>query len=201
MNESEQMLVNELRRIERAVDKRKKLLEDLSSKKRRNLNRRYVLDIPIDLIKVPDFDESFIASTQPITRSFVVDRDCTYFCCRELVYTPSIVGLFRFPSPESGTVQGKFSIPNTAYFGFNWEVRDTYSDRAWQNFPLPDLAMGSGKTSGLPVGRSAILPAGTEVLFTLYPLSWAIEDTYGEGGLSPTSLSVQVSFVGFEVLG
>lgn len=201
MNESEQMLVNEIRRIERAVDKRKKVIEDLSSKKKRNLNRRYVLDIPIELVRVPDFDESFVVNTQPVTRSFVVDRDCVYFCCRELVYTPSVVGALRPVGTDFDVIQGKFSIPNTAYFNFNWEVRDTFTDRAWQNLPLPDLAMGSGKTSGLPVGRFAILPAGSEVLFTLYPLSWAIEDTFGAGGLRPTSLSIQVSFVGFEVLG
>lgn len=193
VNESDQLLINELRRIERAIEKRKKALDALATAKgKQNFNRRYVLDVPLDIV-----DGTVV--NVPVTRSFVVDRDCIQFCCREVVFTPAAVGTLTFPPPSIGSVTGKFSLPPTAYFWFDWQVRDTYSDRAWQSHPMPSLALGSGKVSGLPLGRPAVLPAGTEVLFTVQPLEGA-SATSASTRFTATSFSVQVSFVGYEVV-
>lgn len=208
MNESEQMLVNELRRIEGAVDKRKKVLESLSEQKNLKVfNRRYVIDLPLTPLRKEIIRETGTAylSDQAVTRSFVIDRDCSYFYCKEIIYTPSTVGSLLDENAQP-VAEGRFSLANTNYFWFNWEVRDTYSDRSWQNLPVPDLAMGSGKTSGLILGRPAVLPAGTEILTTIYPFpnsfSWGPqENPFGQTAqFEPTSFTVQVSFVGFEVL-
>lgn len=189
VNESDQLLVNELRRIERAVEKRKKVLESLATAKgKQNFNRRYVVDVPLEIV-------NDTVRNVPVTRSFVIDRDSLQFCCREIVYTASAVGTLTVPPGVE--FAGKFSLPPTAYFWFDWQIRDTYSDRAWQNHPLPSLALGSGKVSGLPLGRPAILPAGTEVLFTIQPLVGA---SASASAFTATSFSVQVSFVGYEVV-
>lgn len=200
MNESEQLLINELRRLDRAIDKRKKAFSALTeAKDKRVFSRRYVLEIPISLRKVQgEFSISYTVDTQPVTRSFVVDKDCINFSCREIVYTVAGVGTLY---TGSGPTEGRFSFLNTSVLWFQWEVRDTYTDRAWQNLPMPDLALGSGKTSGLPLGRPAVLLPGTEVSFTVRPLT-----NYGllpieQVGFVPTSYALQVSFVGTEVLG
>ena len=188
MNETEQLLVNEMRRMDGAIKKRQKVFDSLASAKGKQIfNRRYVIDLPID-VNV----DGFTVSSQPVYRSVIVDRDCIYFCCKEMVYTVSAVGTV---SILEDALAGKFSLPNTKAVWFHWEVRDTYADRSWQNLPLPDFAMGSGKTSGLPLARPAVLPAGTELQFTLMPLGGTLP-----AGVEALSLSVQVSFVGFEVM-
>lgn len=190
VNESDQLLVNELRRVERAIEKRQKVLQSLATAKgKQNFNRRYVLDVPLDVVNED-------VRNTPVTRSFVVDRDCIQFCCREIVFTPFAVGTLEYPG--GNTTTGKFSLPPTSYFWFDWQVRDTYSDRAWQNMPMPSLALASGKVSGLHLGRPAVLPAGTEVLFTVQPLEGASATPTLR--FTATSFSVQVSFIGFEVV-
>ncbi len=186
--ETDQLIVNEMRRLDRAIAKRQKVIDSLSKKTgKQNFNRRYVLDLPVSLNAAGDGID-----TSPVTRSFVVDRDCVFFRPLELSYTNSAVGTVASTPP----VSGRFSFPNTAYLWFNYEVRDTYSDRSWQNMPLPDYAMGGGKLGGLPLGPTT-LPAGTEVLFTLYPLNGVV----GGDAFTASSFAVQVSFAGFEVVG
>ena len=103
VNESDQLLVNELRRIERAIEKRQKVLESLSTAKgKQNFNRRYVLDIPLDVVN------DTVRNT-PVTRSFVVDRDCIQFCCRELVFTPFASVPVRQPSTLASS-RGRTSV-------------------------------------------------------------------------------------------
>jgi len=195
VREQDQLLINEMRRIDGAIKKRQKVIESLASAQGKKIfNRRYVIDLPVAIIGDPG---SPSISLEPVYRSFVVDRDCVYFFCKELVYTvAATASIFQ---PFGAPTAGKVSLPNTLVgVWFNWEVRDTYTDRSWQNLPLPCFAMGSGKTSGFPLSRPAALPAGTEVQFTLAPFSDFLQ---GSGLIDAVSaFSVQVSFSGFEVV-
>lgn len=196
MEDVDVMLVNELRRLQRVVEKRKKVLSAEPKNNKRVFNRRYVVDLDI----AEPFEDAANEPLFPRTLqgSFVVDRDCEYFCCQEMSYTVTVTGTVDMPGVLPN-VAAKVSVtPGSSVFSFFWEVRDTHSDRSWQNAPLPNLVMGNGKVGGLRLPQAAKLPAGTDVQLVVSPVGLTTVDF---GVLTAINrIGVQVNFIGFEVL-
>lgn len=187
MDDVQQMIVNEVNRLERVIEKRAKALEQLEAKvQRRTSPRRYVLEFPIPA------DNKFL--NQPFTRSFVVDRDCTRFFCQSLAVSIAAVG--RVPLVANSN---KATLPPSVLdaLDFTWRIRDTSTDREWQNAPLPRYFLASGLTTALDLPWPATARPGTEIEATLVP-SILSQSTILLSDI--TSYTVQISFVGFEVL-
>lgn len=187
MDDVQQMIVNEVKRLERVIEKRAKALAQLEAKaQQRTSPRRYVLEYDI-----PAGDD---ALARPLTRSFVVDRDCSRFFCQEVVTSVSVIGQITGVANSN-----KFTLSPewTGALDFTWRIRDTATDREWQNTPLPSYFLASGLTSPLSMPWSTPLRPGAEVETTIVP-------TQSGAALlnfdSVTSYTVQIAFVGFEVL-
>jgi hypothetical protein len=183
----DQMLLNDLARLDRAIEGRKRRRTAKPSKKPLRCDaRRYLVDVPIAV-------SSTSARMQPITRTVVIDRVCKAFRCRELVATTAAIGTM-----VDTDVATKISLPAfSRSLSYQWQVRDTYTDREWQNAFLPDLVLASGKNGGLQLGRPAVLPAGTLLEVTIMPIQTPTTVSYYMSGV--TEYAVQLSFVGDEV--
>ncbi len=190
MDDVQQMIVNEVKRLERVVEKRAKTLEQLEAKvQQRTIPRRYVLEYDI-----PTAQWQTILNRTPFTRSFVVDKDCSRFFCQDIVCSIAAVGQI------DGVVNSNkltLSMEWAELLDFTWRVRDTSTDREWQNEPLPRYFLASGLTSGLSLPWSAGLRPGAEIEVAVVP-TWM--RTTIPNFTSVTSYTLQIAFVGYEVL-
>jgi len=187
MDDVQQMIVNEVKRLERVIDKRAKALAQLEAKvQQRTAPRRYVLEY--------DVPAGSDALNRPFTRSFVVDKDCSRFFCQDVVFSIAAVGEI------TGVANSNKMTLSPAWFGtldFTWRIRDTSTDREWQNTPLPRYFLASGLTAGLSLPWSSPLRPGAEIETTIVPTQ---ARTSISGFTSVTSYTLQIAFVGFEVL-
>lgn len=187
MDDVQQMIVNEVKRLERVVEKRAKTLAQLEAKaQQRTAPRRYVLEY--------DLPAGSDVLNRPFTRSFVVDKDCSRFFCQDVVFSIAAVGEITGVANSN-----KFTLtPEWAgTLDFTWRIRDTSTDREWQNTPLPRYFLASGLTSGLPLPWSSALRPGAEIETTIVPTQ---SNAFILGFNSVTSYTLQIAFVGFEVL-
>lgn len=188
--ESQQTLVNELAALDRAISQRRKRLLSQAEKKLRCQAHIELVDLPIAVQTAANS-----ARLQPVTRSFVVSKDCKAFRVRRIVATSSAIGTMD----DISGVAAKLSLfPMNRSLSYEWQVRDTYTDRAWQSAPLPDLAAASGKNGGLELPRPNVLPAGTIVEVTVMPILTFDEVSFFLSSVS--EYSVQFGFIGDEVL-
>jgi hypothetical protein len=190
MDDVQQMIVNEVKRLERIVEKRAKTLAQLEAKvQQRTAPRRYVLEFD-----VPASSAISGATYRPLTRSFVVDKDSSRFFCQDVVFSVAAVGeITGVTNSNKMTLSPQWQ----GTLDFTWRIRDTATDREWQNVPLPRYFLASGLTAGLPLPWSAALRPGAEIETTIVPTQ--VRSTIS-GFNSVTSYTLQIAFVGFEVL-
>lgn len=192
MDDVQQMIVNEVNRLERAIDKRAKALAQLEAKtQKRTSPKRYVLEFIVPA------DTRFLS--QPFTRSFVVDKDCQRFICQSIVASVAVVGqVSGFGATSQGS--NKLTLPpeSTNALDFLWRIRDTSTDREWQNQPLPRYFLASGLTSAFDLPWSAPVRPGAEIETTIVPTVIGSNPTFSISDV--VSYTVQISFFGFEVL-
>lgn len=203
MDDVEQLIVNQLRRTDRAIKARRDRLKEAEQPdKGRTFNRRYVLEFSFDNTlynggSVSTFNRLIL----PQVRSFVVDRDCKRFYCQELVATMLVVGS---PSSESGfpaPPAQKYTLPPIGCFqamSYTWRVRDTSTDRDWSDSPLPSTYVQQSNVGGYRLPSWALLEPGTELQVTLAPTFAALSIPTIASVLS--KIEVNFSFIGFEVL-
>lgn len=191
MDDVQQMIINEVKRLERAVENRAKTLAQLEDKlQKRTMPRRYVLEYDIAVEATPS-----IRGRQSYTRSFIVDKDCSRFFCQEVVFAFAGVGTV---TGVANSNKFTFSPEWLNTLDFEWRIRDTSTDREWQNTPLPRYFLASGLTAGLTLPCSAALRPGAEIETTVVP---TIAGANGVAGFdSLNSYSLQIAFVGFEVI-
>ena len=198
MDDVQQMIVNEINRLERVLKKRAKALEQLEAQSQlRTTPRRYVLEYVF-----PAVADNIKVINVPITRSFVVDKDCKRFFCQEVSCSIAAVGQI-----VNATNSNKITLPPSGNPGtllevvpvdFTWRIRDTATDREWQSQPLPRYFLASGQTAPLPMAWYAPLKPGAEIEVTIVPTAADpfVVDVFAE----LNSYTVQISFSGFEVL-
>jgi hypothetical protein len=198
MDDVQQMIVNELQRLDRAIQKRTKDIEHLKSRVQlRTSPRRYVLEY--EFPSVSDFSGSDRVLGVPIVRSFIVDRDSKRFCCQEIACSIAAVGQLQDQDTANKVSLPPGTGPRGEYpVDFTWLVRDTATDREWQNQVLPRYFLASGLTSALSLPCTAVLSPGTELEVTLTPTQ-AVSLVSGVF-TSINSYAVQIAFIGFEVL-
>lgn len=220
MDDIDQMEWNEYQRLERAIESRRKRIEGLEkgSPVIRQRNFRYVLDYTFDFT-VPDganpLSTPFVAETPPAqTRSFIVKSEAaengkrTHFFVKSIEASYAILASQRDVDPPVG--QRFFIGPDYRrnFFDFTWRVRDTGSDREWQNTALPAQLLLTGNVNPLLFGNGhCMLSGGTEVLVDIVPtfsgnlLRRRVSTVIPVSPLEAAkSHLLQVSFVGVEVL-
>jgi hypothetical protein len=197
MDDAEQMIINQLRRTDRAIEARKKRIQEALKEKEssgRIFNKRYVLEFGF----TPRFEEeaSVTFDVLPATRSFVVDRDVKRFFCQEISFALLAVGL-----PFQQQASSKLTLPWYAAqraMPFTWQVRDTSTDRDWSDAPLPSVFAQQGFVGGYRLPAAVVLDPGTEVQATIQPNFVRNNVPFYIQTLS--AIEVQFSFIGFEVL-
>lgn len=175
MSDIEQMLVNEYRKIERAIQARKKTLAAL---------KKQVDGEPSVLTKRPrvyqvEFD--FVpGSLQPIQRTFTVEGG-TVFHPATLASSLRVIGeqsatqiaqvtLGYGVSPAGPVVAPGFGEFRQEFFDFEWTIRDTGSDREWQNEKMPSVFLLSGHLSPLWLPILGSIRGGSEVAVEIDPV-------------------------------
>lgn len=221
MDDVDQMEWNEYQRLERAIEARRKRIEGLEKGSPVIVQRnfRYVLDYTFDFI-VPEgadpLDVPFVAETPPAqTRSFIVKSEATgdngkrtHFFVKSIEASYAVLASQQGVDPPVG--QQFFIGPDYRrnFFDFTWRVRDTGSDREWQNTALPAQLLLTGNVNPLLFGNGhCMLSGGTEVLVDIVPtFSGNLLRRRLATSLPSTALEdfrshfVQVCFVGVEVL-
>jgi hypothetical protein len=164
---------------------------------------------------------------QPQLESFVVDAG-TYFYCNKVESSVRFTGNVRvtdfsdqflpstFIEGQPGTVtlgwgnSGSAAAASSAnfrndMFDFNWEIRDTGSDREWQNIPQPDVFLCSGRLSGARLPIFGRVKGGSEVEVRVSPfVNRPSEGVFFSELVQGTTTSkirkivVQISFHGYE---
>jgi hypothetical protein len=231
MDDIEQMEWNEYQRLERAIEARRKRVEALEkgSPLVRQRNFRYVVDFNFDYTEMTRFDAGTgvpvaspdVAPPSSQTRSFIVKSEaeaqrktCFYVKSIEASYavlaSTSITPTPEPPAPPTGPGQRFFIGPDYRrnFFDFTWRIRDTGSDREWQNTALPSQLLVTGNVNPLLFGNGhCMLSGGTEVLIEITPTFSGnlLSQASGEFIFLPPltafkSHAIQVCFVGVEVL-
>lgn len=221
MDDVDQMEWNEYQRLERVIDARKKRIEALEkgSPLIKQRNFRYVLDYTFNYIapeQNPIFGQRVISDLPPAqTRSFIVkselsDGKRTHFYVKSIEASYALLGSQLLPDDVEGLGQRFFIGPDYRrnFFDFTWRIRDTGSDREWQNTALPSQLLLTGNVNPLLFGNGhCMLSGGTEVLLEIVPTFSGnlLTENLGEFGalpaiVNPKSHFLQVCFVGVEVL-
>jgi hypothetical protein len=199
MDDVEQMIINQLRRTDRAIEARKKRIQEALKEKEssgRIFNKRYVLEFGFAAPPYVGDRTSTDLDVLPVTRSFVVDRDVKRFFCQELSFSFLVVGV-----PYQQQIATKVTIPwfaAQALMPFTWQVRDTSTDRDWSDAPLPSVFAQQGFVGGYRLPAAVVVEPGTEVQATVRPNF--IRNTLVSYLASLSSVEIQFSFIGFEVL-
>jgi hypothetical protein len=220
MDDVDQMEWNEYQRLERAIDARKKRIEALEkgSPLIKQRNFRYVLDYSFDYIlptETSDGLRSIAETPSPQIRSFIVksevaDGKRTHFYVKSIEASYALLGSQALPDEGEGPGQRFFIGPDYRrnFFDFSWRIRDTGSDREWQNTALPSQLLLTGNVNPLLFGNGhCMLSGGTEVLLEIVPTFSGnlLSENIGEFGATPAIVNpkshfLQVCFVGVEVL-
>jgi hypothetical protein len=219
MDDIDQMEWNEYQRLERAIDARRKRIEGLErgSPVITQRNFRYVLDYTFDFTATGEVGgdiAAVIANTPPAqTRSFIVKSESsedkrTHFFVKSIEASYALLASQAGVDPPVG--QRFFIGPDYRrnFFDFTWRVRDTGSDREWQNTNLPSQLLLTGNVNPLLFGNGhCMLSGGTEVLVDIVPTFSGniLSELNGEFVAQPAienikSHFLQVCFVGVEVM-
>jgi hypothetical protein len=208
MQDTEQMLLNEYRALDRKIAANKAKLEKLKErfkKQKGTLLDRRPLRYSTEFNFVP-------GSLQSQTETFTVAGGTDFFCT-QLSSSVRVVG-------ESQAASGAPPIPGQAVnltrpfgqgqpsygafrneiFDYDWRVLDTSEDREWQNIQQPSVFMGSGSLSGMDLPCPARMRGGSKILVEVDP-HVSIPFQNEDFGLyySISRIVLHVSFFGFEV--
>lgn len=220
MDDVDQMEWNEYQRLERAIDARRKRIEGLEkgAPVLRQRNFRYVLDYNFDFVNRGSnsiFSRVIAETPSPQTRSFIVKSEAenerrSHFFVKSIEASYAILASQKGVDPPVG--QRFFVGPDYRrnFFDFTWRVRDTGSDREWQNTSLPSELLLTGNVNPLLFGNGhCLLSGGTEVLLEIVPTFSGNILSIQQGEfpvnsssaiVDPKSHFLQVCFSGVEVL-
>ena len=227
-------ILKEYRELEKEIAKRKRTLSSLGKKlswgdMKKNRPKRYSVDL--DFKPPPSAEENnaeertaSLEFLQPSTESFVVDGGTNFYCSTiessvrftgnvKLIENAfAIVPVYIEGQPATITLGFGNSNPGSSegiyresMFSFNWEIRDTGSDRDWQNTPQPDVFLCSGRLSPLVLPVFGRVKGGSEVEVKVSPFLNSPENGlfFTDINVDPTlssitGITVQISFHGYE---
>jgi hypothetical protein len=223
--QAERTIHAELMKLERLIAERKKSLQALLAQvpaRKKGLQRRprrYSLEFEFEP-STPRFSLGGYDTRnglQPQTRSFTVDGGRPFIV--DAIDTSLRVMGIAAARTGAGLVAGQactITLPygknvnsndvaqyRNDYLEFFWSLRDTTTDRQFQNMRQPSVFLLSGTLSPATLPLSQTLPGGSEVEMTVEP-TFALatiddESTYGKF-FAVRKYTLQVSFHGREVM-
>ncbi len=209
MHDTDQMLINESRRLERAIAQRSKKLEALKKEvlSRNNLIDRRPKRYSVEL----KFEPGVL---QPQTGTITVDGGTT-FKCKTLEAALRITGSARVNSGGGVFVDGQTinatigygvgsgnGIYRSQFFDFDWRLYDSNEDREWQNIQQPSVFLMTGSLSPLHLPIRSTLRGGSEIQVEIEPFYSLVPATAAAGaGLFNTvrTYTIHFSLHGHEV--
>lgn len=158
-------------------------------------NQRYVLDLDIPFEYVDFFSSNPANPRDPLAfeTSTTIKKDTKFFCTHLECATYALGS--RYSQQYTQAIR-PYERPDL--FAFEWMLRDTGSDRAWQNVFLPDALFMTNRINPLFMGTPTVVSGGSEVFLNLnvqYMKSPVIGDVLTE----IKNFNVQVSLCGYEV--
>jgi hypothetical protein len=217
MDDTEQMMINDARAIERAIEQRTAKVDALEKRlktrrarhlaerpKRYGVEFRYESDLPSNLLQ-----QRYPAQRQ----SFTVDGG-TEFRCTEVSTSVRVIGQAQVDPTAAGqfvdiTLPYDIAAGNGGgsakpqnrqfYLEFFWQIRDTGSDRAWQNMEMPSVFLLSGHISPLFLPAPCTLLGGTKTVVETRPVRFQTGSGESELFHSVQSIVLHFSFHGVEV--
>jgi len=188
--EADIMAQNERLRLERALGRLTGEIDQLEQDldRRRPRNRRYNVDFSFlfEEFTPPDSENPLYVETRGVS----VNQGTRF-------YAMAIEQHYAIQS--RGATFNLGPIAMRQFFDFEWQVRDTGTDREWQNDWLPSDFLYSGDKNGLLVPENpALVSGGSNIDVTLKVI---FSTNSGEGTLFEDIERhlLQVSFVGIEV--
>ena len=191
-----------LAKLTEEIAARRKKLEALENDIPKAAPFRYVVDFKFPYVEIRP---ALTRPTDEMVQTFTVKKDTKFYLkAIEIAYTAS------GPTPVFAGPDISISptLPNqyrSQVFDFQWKVRDTGSDREWQNDFLPSAMLLSGNKTGLQFFRGhSFLSGGSEVYVTMGPVfhyNGALGVDLGKytGLSSIVEANLQVSFIGVGV--
>lgn len=185
MHDTDQMLINEVHKLERAIAARVRAVEALEKvQPLKRLPRRYTVDLEWE-------GGDLLAKSN----NFVVAEDCERFECFAITHTLFAVGTTTLSESSLGTVSSNY-VQST--MPFVWRVVNTSAGRPWQNGWLPWTLMGGGTLQPRWLPTPVKVLPGADIRLEVKPVNSV---TSAAGPF--TSLAryrLQAAFVGVEVL-
>jgi len=181
----------EYERIEGEIAKCEKALALLEQGRKATYearNYRYVIDLDIP------FEELTLDQT-PLSfgLSATVKKDTKFFCTHMECATYAV-------GVSEGTQLTLAVRPwiRRSYLQFDWQVRDTGSDRSWQNNFLPMGLLKTNRVNSLVLGTPTILSGGAEIFvdYKVKSMSFPVFQSIFE---SIKKYTIQLSLCGYEV--
>jgi hypothetical protein len=212
MSDVEMSLLNEYRKIDRALEQRKREINELEKRLKANGN------LPLDRRpKRYSVEYDFTpGDLQPQEQSFFVDGGSRFYAS-SIESTFRVTGQAAVDDGGGGTIAGQAvtatlpwspvrdstrSSQRNGYFDFLWTIRDTGSDREWQNVPQPALFLLTGALSPLYLPVPGVIRSGSEVFVNIDPFFSRVVNGSNLGLFQTVSTyTVLVSFWGEEVIG
>lgn len=187
----------EYERIQTEIEKCEKAISLLEQGRKATYqarNYRYVLDLDVPFENLP-VDGLGNPTGTPLSfgTSTTIKKDTKFFCTHMECSTYA-VGVFQ------GTQLTLAIRPwlRREYLQFEWAVRDTGSDRSWQNDFLPMGMLKTNRVNSLELGTPTVLSGGSEVFleYKVKSMALPIIDSLFE---EIKKYTIQTSFCGYEV--
>lgn len=207
MQDTDQLLVNEFRKLERSISANKKKLDKL--KARFNKQRGTLIDRRPQRYST---EFNFVPGSLQTQRQTFTTNGGTLFFCTEISSSVRVIGqsIVKGVSGQSVNLTrpygtgvsnvGNAAIYRNEFFDYDWRVTDTSEDREWQNVQQPAPFMGSGSLSGMELPVAARIRGGAKVLVEVdphfsIPFTAAIEGLFAD----VTTFVLHICFSGYEV--
>lgn len=197
-DQEEKMAIAELRRLDRGYSRIKKEIQAFYAGAKKIRPFRYVLNYSFDVagLATGEADVTLFPSQE---KNFIT-RENTLFFCKELTFHFEVQGTLQ------GGANQNVRVPPGAngwkdYIDFDWRVRDTDSNREWQNRELPAQLLMSNSVNALKFGNGhSRMEGGTEVVFTVIPTRINIPTGAAFTFSAMNSYEVEITFGGEEVI-
>lgn len=186
LTDVEQMLLNEHRALDRAIAQRERVIAELE--KRASALGVAAIDRRPKRYSV-EFEftpESGRIAAHAQEKSFFVDTGATFHCAtiesslRVVgdasvasgggVYIAGQTAVLTLPYSPPTSANGRQANGRNEFFEYLWKIRDTGSDREWQNLPMPSVFMDSGAISPLVLPVHGRVGGGSEVFVEITPV-------------------------------
>jgi len=200
-----QMLHNELLKCERALDSKKRAVDILLKKKTKGSVRNeqkpriYSTEYEFDPGDLTSQVKSFVVDYGTIFRPADIENSLRVTGFTDAMNTPDSLATLTIPFGDIQSQTGR-----NGFFEFYYQIRDSGSDREWQNHPQPSPFMMSGLLQGLGFGKRAVLAPGSEVFIEIRPILSKVlsdptfSDTPGPFEGDVTKYTLHVSMHGHE---